>query len=200
MSLRSDLWFVTSLIGSTIRQILGESFRTLADYLLRGEPETEPKPISVQVQTPLTPVQSSVPYRTRSSKAHTRLEVTSKDLPPEVPNEPEKPVKVRDRSVYKPKDHNGYKIAAIGVLQTLLSNDASLSRMSAPALHKIHPNSTDSTIRIACKTMVKDGILATEYSDDVRSDVYWVLNREAAQNHLAELEVVAPQLPISDEP
>lgn len=197
MSLRSDVWFVTTLIGSTIRQILGEAFRHLADYLLHEDPKTESEPIKDQVQPAPTPVQRPSTPRMKVPKARTRLEVIHNDPLPEVSEEPEKPARVRDRSTYNPKEHNGYKIAAGCVLRTLIANEA---RMSAPALHKIHPNSTDSTIRTACKTMAKDGILATEYDGSVRSDVYWVFNREMAREHLAELEASAPSLPTSNEP
>jgi hypothetical protein len=185
MSLRSDVWFVTSLIGSAIRQILGETFRHLADYLLR-EDQSATTATEVNVEVPKTPP------RTRH-KATTQREVISQEPPPDVEVKPAKP---RDRSKYRPKEHGQYKVAAVGILRTLLSNDV---RLSAPELHKINKNSTDSTIRTACKTMVSDGLLATELDTKKNSDVYWVLNREAAQLHLTELEAVAPVLPTSEE-
>jgi hypothetical protein len=185
MSLRSDVWFVTTLIGSAIRQILGETFRQLADYLLH-EDQSDTPTTEVKVDLPKTPP------RTRH-KAAPQREVISQEPPPDVDFKPAKP---RDRSKYKPKEHGQYKVAAIGILRTLLSNDV---RLSAPELHKIDNNSTDSTIRTACKTMVSDGLLATELDTKKNSDVYWVFNREAAQLHLTELEAVAPVLPTLEE-
>ena len=186
MSLKSDVWFMTSLIGKLLRQILGETLRTLADYLLREEPI--PEPVKAQ----------PAPNRKKGSpKSRARLEVINNDPPPEVIGEPEKPAKVRDRSNYNPKDHNGYKIAAIGVLRILLNNG---TKFSAPALHKIHQNISDSTIRSACKIMVEDGLLDTELDKGINSAVYWILNHEAAHKHLMELEAVAPSLPTSNEP
>lgn len=191
MSLKSDISFIARTLGGAIRQILGETFRILADTLLyrKQEPPAPPDP-PVRVETPAVHSRKAVRASSRQIFSH--------NPPPEV-EQPEKPVKIRDRSSYNPKNHNGYKIAAIGTLRTLLSNDVRLSRLSAPALHKINQDSTDSTIRTACKTMVKDGILATEYDNDVRSDVYWILNRELAVGHLTELESVTPKLPTSEE-
>jgi len=186
MSLRSDVWFVTSLIGSAIRQILGETFRTLADYLLK-EHQVVPPPEPIKVEA--TPVRQR-----RTTKTAPQREVISQEPPPEVVVKATKP---RDRSKYNPKDHGPYKIAAIGILKTLLENEV---RLSVPNLAKIHTTSTDSSIRTACKTMVRDLILATEYDDEVKSDVYWVDDPKAARDHLAELEAVAPALPPSNEP
>lgn len=182
MSLRSDVTFVTTLIVGAIRQILGETFRTLADYLLRDKVPPPPETIKVE-PTPVHPRQKATPQRV----------VINCAPPPEVLVKASKP---RDRSKYNPKEHGQYKIAAIGILKTLLENG---SRLSAPALAKIHTNSTDSTIRTACKTMVKDGILTTEYDENSKSDVYWVVDLNAARVHLAELEASAPVLPPSDE-
>ena len=59
MSLRSDVWFVTTLIGKSLRQILGETLRTLADYLLHEEKVvTTPEPIKVQKETSPTPIRT----------------------------------------------------------------------------------------------------------------------------------------------
>ena len=195
MSLRSDVWFVTTLIGKSLRQILGETLRTLADYLLHEEKVvTTPEPIKVQKETSPTPIRTPRPKGPYKPRA--RLEVIGNDPPPEVSEGPEKPARVRDRSGYNPKDHNGYKIAAVGVLRTLLDND---TKFSAPALHKVHQNISDSTIRTACKTMVDDGLLATELDKGINSAVYWILDREGAHKHLMELEAVAPKLPTSNE-
>lgn len=183
MSLRNDVWFVTSLIGSAIRQILGETFRTLADYLLREFKEVPP---------PEPPKGEIAPVRQKRSHKSKR-EAIDQEPPPEVVVKAPKP---RDRSKYNPKDHGPYKISAIGILKTLLGRESGLS---VPALAKIHTTSTDSSIRTACKTMVEDGILATEYSGKVNSNIYWIKDQNAAQTHLAELEASAPTLPTSEE-
>lgn len=186
MSLRSDVTFVTTLILGAIRQVLGETFRTLADYLLKKStvvPPSEPPQVEV------APVRQR-----RTQKAAPHREPISQDPPPEVVVKATKP---RDRSRYNPKDHGPYKIAAIGILKILLGSE---TRLSVPALARVHTTSTDSSIRTACKAMVKDGILATEYDSNVKSDVYWVDDEKAATAHLAELEAVAPSLPPSNEP
>lgn len=184
MSLRSDVTFVTTLILGAIRQILGETLRTMADYLLKN-PQVVPPPEPPKVE--VAPV-----HQRRTHKATPQREPISQESPPEVLTKPTKP---RDRSKYNPKDHGPYKIAAIGILQILSVS----GRLSVPALAKGLPNSTDSSIRTACKTMVKDGILATEFSSDARSNVYWIADREATRIHLAELEESAPLLPTSNE-
>lgn len=198
MSLRSDVMFVTSLIGKALRQILGETFRNLADYLLREGQEPETQPEAPKVEVAPAPVQSTPSRKKSTPKSKSRIEAAPVETPT-IEEAPEKPVKVRDRSTYNPKEHNGYKIAALGVLRVLLSLDPG-SKRSAPDFHKLDPISTDSTIRTACKTMVKDGILDTEYDNLARSNVYWVYNLDAAERHLAELEATAPELPTSDEP
>lgn len=174
MSLRSDVTFVATTIIAAIRQILGETCQILADYLLQVDEVSNPP--------------------RGNDRVVERQEASSSEPPLEVL--PVKPQKPRDRSLYKPKEHGGYKIAAIGVLQSLLN---STSKLSAPAIHKNYKISSDSTIRTACKTMVADGILATEFSSEARSDVYWILDLEAAEKHLAELKAMAPILPQSDE-
>jgi hypothetical protein len=193
MSLRNDIWFVTRVFGKALRQILGETLRTLADYLLHEEEIIPtPEPINIQPE-PSTPVRTPAPRTKVKSRA--RTEVIS-NSPPEVIPDLEKPAKTRDRSRYNPKDHNGYKIAAIAVLKTLLCTE---DRLSVPALHKLYRDITDSTIRTACKTMVEDGILTTELDSKVNASVFWILNHDAARKHLAELEAVAPVLPTSNE-
>lgn len=183
MSLRSDVKFVTTVIARAIRQILGETCQVLADYLLRVQKEPS-------VETP----QAEVTPRQRK---HVRVVQPQEELSSEPPATlVEVRSRPRDRSSYKPKDHGSYKIAAIGVLQNLFDSD---QKLSAPAIQKRYKNSSDSAIRTACKTMVEDGILATEFSSEARSDVYWILNVDAAQKHLEELKATAPQLPQSDE-
>ena len=198
MSLRNDVKFVTSLIGRALRQILGETFRNLADYLLHEGNSIEVQPEVSKVKVAPAPVQTT-PRKKNSPKSQSRIEVTPIETNPE--SSPggdlsETLVKVRDRSTYNPKDHNGYKIAAIGILRTLLNTG---SRFSAPALHKIHQNVSDSTIRTACKTMVTDGLLATELDKGLNSAVYWILDHEAARLHLMDLEATTPALPVSNE-
>lgn len=186
MSLRNDVTYVTTLILGAIRQILGETLRTVADYLLKESSTVVPPPETPKVEV-------SPARQRRSSKAAPHREPISQDPPPEVAVKPPKP---RDRSNYNPKEHGPYKIAAIGILGTLLENE---SRLAVPALARILTSSTDSSIRTACKTMVKDGLLATAYDEVVRSAVYWVEDQSAARSHLAELEASAPTLPQSNE-
>jgi hypothetical protein len=174
MSLRNDIKYVLTTLGEAFRQILGTTFRTLADYLLQDSKDG-----------PRAPEEPKPP-----------TSVASQDLP-EVELEA-KPSKPRDRSKYNPKEHGQYKIAAIGVLKTLLSMPPGF-RASAPALAKMLPNSTDSTIRTACKTMVTDGLFETTFDDSIRSCVYWVYNVKAATLYLSELESTTPALPVSDE-
>jgi hypothetical protein len=192
MSLRSDVKFVATTIVEAIRQILGETCQILADYLLVQKERSVA--VSQEEEAEVVEV-SFTPRQRKHARVSHRRETISSEPPPEV-SEPEVKPRPRDRSLYKPKDHGGYKIAAIGVLQTLLSSNM---KLSAPAIHKNYKISSDSTIRTACKTMVEDKILATEFSSEVRSDVYWILDLEAAEKHLAELRATAPVLPQSDE-
>lgn len=193
MSLRNDIKFVAMTLGGAIRQILGEAFRQLADYLLGKE---EPHPSEVQEATPVKVETPSV--RTRRSVNTSRKQVISRHPPPDVV-QPDKPIKVRDRSGYLAKEHGSYKIAAIAILKVFLNQEAG-KRLSVPELYKLLNNtSTDSTIRTACKTMVEDQIFDTVHEDGARSAVYWVKDIDAASNHLANLEAVAPKLPVSNE-
>lgn len=196
-SLRSDVRFIAKTLGRAIRQILGETFRQLSDYLLyrKQEPvEATPAP---------SPVATPAPVRVKakaSSKSH--LKVSQKQParidPPSEVDEPEKPPKVRNRSGYLAKEHGSYKVAAIGILRVFLQEAG--QRLSVPELHKLlNKTSTDSTIRTACKTMVEDQIFDTVHEDGARSAVYWVKNVDAACNHLTYLESVTPTLPTSEE-
>jgi hypothetical protein len=182
------------VIARAIRQILGETCQVLADYLLRVQKEPSGAIPQEEEEAEVVEVSFTPRQRKHARVNHHRETISSEPLP-EV-SEPEVRSRPRDRSSYKPKDHGSYKIAAIGVLQNLFDSD---QKLSAPAIQKRYKNSSDSTIRTACKTMVEDGILATEFSSEARSDVYWILNVDAAQKHLEELKATAPQLPQSDE-
>jgi len=188
MSLRSDISFIARTLGGAIRQILGEAFRIVADTLLyrKQEPTEAPPAPPVRVEAPVA--------RSRRSVTVARRQVISHEPPPEVT----KPQKVRDRSNYNPRDHGQFKVAAIGILQTLM--DGGNVPMSVPALDKVLPNSTDSMIRTACKTMVEDKVLAGKFEDSVRSVVYWVEdNLELVTSYLTQLRENAPELPTSNE-
>lgn len=185
MSLRSDVRFVATVIVGAIRQILGETCQALADYLLQAKLDTP-------VEAP-----REVTTRPKHVRVVHRRETISPEPPPEVPEPDVKPKRPRDRSLYNPKDHGPYKIASIGIL-TVLFEELS-PKMSVPALAKILITSTDSSIRTACKTMVKDGILSVEYDSGVRSDVYWIRDSSLARSHLTELKESAPMLPQTSE-
>jgi len=197
MSLRSNVKFVVSLIGGAIRQSLGDIFRQLADYF-QSLPEDPPVP----------PKEEQPPVRLRPP-AKIRRQAISRKPPPEVLGlandvvEGVKPPKIRDRSGYNPKDHNQFKVAALGILRALLS-DESNRPASAPALTRELKNtkteSTETTIRTACKTLVDDGIFDRVLDEQINSVVYWVKDFDAAHKLLAELEANPPYLPTEDGP
>jgi hypothetical protein len=58
--------------------------------------------------------------------------------------------------------------------------------------------STETTIRTACKTLVEDGIFDRVLDEHVNSVVYWVRDLDAARKLLAELEANPPYLPTED--
>lgn len=191
MSLRSDIKFVVRLICHSI----GDLFLQLADYF-QNPPESSPVP--PREEPP--PVLQNPPTRVRRQTISRRppSEVISSIADIEV-----RPPKVRDRSGYNPKDHNQFKVAAIGILRTLL--DDGLTRpASAPALTKglegSRNESTESTIRSTCKILVKDEVLQSTYEDSCHSHIYWVSNKENARKYLAELEANAPYLPNPEGP
>jgi hypothetical protein len=194
MSLKSDVKFVVSLIGGAIRQSLGDIFRQLADYF-QSLPEDPPVP----------PKEEPLPVRPRTP-ARARRQAISRKPPPEVLGSIQdvvtKQAKVRDRSGYNPKDHNQFKVAALGILRVLLSEPN--RRSSAPALAKelkgTKTESTETTIRTACKTLVEDGIFDRVLDNQVNSVVYWVRDSAAARKLLDELEANPPYLPTEDGP
>jgi len=196
-SLRSDIRFIAKTLGGAIRQILGETFRIIADTLLYRKQvpmEAPPAPVS----PPVKKVETST-TRPRKSKATPRQAV-SHEPPPEVVELPEKPPKVRNRSGYLAKEHGSYKIAATGILKVLIFGQDQGQRLSVPELHKLlNKTSTDSTIRTACKTMVEDQIFDTVHEEGARAAVYWIKDEVAARNHLVYLESVTPKLPTSEE-
>jgi hypothetical protein len=186
MSLRNDIKFVVSLIC----QSLGDIFRQLADYF--SLPEDAPTP----------PREAPPPVRPRPS-IRIRKQSISRKPPPEVLGSDSdvvmgvRPPKVRDRSRYNAKEHGQYKISALGILKVLLADES--RRASAPEIAKELMNtkleSTESTIRSACKIMVSDGIL--DGVQDLKYFVYWIKDSAAARQYLAELEANAPTLPES---
>jgi hypothetical protein len=187
MSLRSDARFVATVIVGAIRQILGETFRTLAEYLLKETQDNEPTEVHVEVP------QAS--QRSRS-KTPTQREPISREPTPDM--EP-KPVKPRDRTKYNPKEHGQFKVAAVNVLELLLKEQYNY-RTSVPALAKILVDTcSDSTIRSACNTMVKDDILDVVFDAEAKSKVYWVKDFESAREYLASIRTVAPILPTLEE-
>jgi hypothetical protein len=190
MSLRSDISFIARTLGEAIRQILGETFRVLADTLLqKQEPVVDPQ------APPIAPIRVETPH-TRTRKAIRAVASNPEPLPDSDPIE--KPIRIRDRSMYVPKDHGSFKISAIAILKVFLQGEG--QRLSVPELHKIlEETSSESTIRTSCKTMVEDHILGTIREEGARSAMYWVIDEKAARQYLAQLEAVAPKLPTSDE-
>ena len=194
MSLRNDIKFVVSLIGGAIRQSLGDIFRQLADYF-QNPPE----------DTPIPPREAAPPVRQRQP-TKVRRQTISRQPPPDVlgltQDVVSKPPKVRDRSGYNPKDHNQFKVAALGILRILLSEPN--RRSSAPALAKelrgTKTESTESTIRTACKTLVEDGVFDKVLDGQLNSVVYWIRDSEAARQLLDKLEANPPYLPTEDGP
>ena len=197
-SLRSDVRFIAKTLGKAIRQILGETFRIIADTLLyRKQEPIEAPPSPAPVAPPVNVEKSTT--SSRKSKAPQR-QTLSHEPPPVLVELPEKPPKVRNRSGYLAKEHGSYKVAAIGILRVFLHDQEANHRLSVPELHKLlNKTSTDSTIRTACKTMVEDQIFDTVHEEGARSAVYWVKNVDAACNHLTYLESVTPILPTSEE-
>ncbi len=181
-SLRSDLSFVISRIGTAILQIIGVTCREIADRILGAEQKVN--------QAPPAPV-------TKSS--HSK-EPNKREKEPKTPQkvEPEPVFKPRVRSrEYEARDHNQFKLAAIDILRHYLNGSPSNTE-TVRQLHEVMGNNSESMVRKACNILVEDGVMSSMLPAGGKATVYWVSNIEAAHAYLGRLEESAPTLPVSE--
>lgn len=183
-SLRSDLSFVISRIGTAILQIIGVTCREIADRILGAEQKVNQAP----------PAHGS---KSSHSKEPSKREKEPKPSPKVNPEpEPEFKPRVRSRE-YEARDHNQFKLAAIDILRHYL-NGSPPHMETVRQLHEVMGNNSESMVRKACNILVEDGVMSSMLPTGGRATVYWVSNVEAAQTYLDRLEESAPTLPVSE--